>query len=369
VNAGDEVWTPAGWAEVAWGGRVKVAGQLIRVTLATGEALTMTPEHKVFTTRGVVAADKLRYDDCIVNSKDAACLRLENANKIGYRAVFSESFGATGFGFGKSGVFTLVRKAASSAYCTAKRLVTVFQRLSPQTAIGTTLAGETGFFAFATRAESSKVFIRGKSLTESNIIGTRTADIICGGIRSLRACTGQSGRTPTARYRTGITYTTKTGTNLTTGLKTSKPYQPRIILGFMAKQIRGLAAMPIRVNLLKSGTKQRIGINRQKERRGTEKTAKQLGWIASRFQSFAASAARNIKRITQPAPNFAAGVVKLERFESDEPVYDLTVPHHHCYYANGMLVSNSDSFRYMATGNTRANSKSGPVRRNLQGIA
>jgi hypothetical protein len=29
----------------------------------------------------------------------------------------------------------------------------------------------------------------------------------------------------------------------------------------------------------------------------------------------------------------------------------------------------ADSFRYMATGNTRANSKSGPVRRNLQGIA
>jgi hypothetical protein len=27
------------------------------------------------------------------------------------------------------------------------------------------------------------------------------------------------------------------------------------------------------------------------------------------------------------------------------PVYDLTVEHHHCYQAQGLLVSNSDAFR------------------------
>jgi hypothetical protein len=29
-------------------------------------------------------------------------------------------------------------------------------------------------------------------------------------------------------------------------------------------------------------------------------------------------------------------------------VYDLTVEKHHCYKANGLLVSNSDAFRYLA---------------------
>jgi hypothetical protein len=29
-------------------------------------------------------------------------------------------------------------------------------------------------------------------------------------------------------------------------------------------------------------------------------------------------------------------------------VYDLTVEKHHCYLANGVLVSNSDSFRYLS---------------------
>ena len=30
------------------------------------------------------------------------------------------------------------------------------------------------------------------------------------------------------------------------------------------------------------------------------------------------------------------------------PVYNLTTERHHCYYANGFLVSNSDSFGYIA---------------------
>ena len=29
-------------------------------------------------------------------------------------------------------------------------------------------------------------------------------------------------------------------------------------------------------------------------------------------------------------------------------VYDLTVEKHHCYLANGLLVSNSDAFRYLS---------------------
>jgi hypothetical protein len=45
------------------------------------------------------------------------------------------------------------------------------------------------------------------------------------------------------------------------------------------------------------------------------------------------------------------------------PVYDLTVDIDHCYYANGVLVSNSDAFRYFAVGYQR------PVaRKQLSGV-
>jgi hypothetical protein len=35
-------------------------------------------------------------------------------------------------------------------------------------------------------------------------------------------------------------------------------------------------------------------------------------------------------------------------------VYDLTVEREHCYLANGLLVSNSDSFRYLSLSWKRA---------------
>jgi hypothetical protein len=46
-------------------------------------------------------------------------------------------------------------------------------------------------------------------------------------------------------------------------------------------------------------------------------------------------------------------VVKIVRISCKaEPkaVYDLTVEIDHCYYANGLLVSNSDAFRYLGVG-------------------
>jgi hypothetical protein len=35
-------------------------------------------------------------------------------------------------------------------------------------------------------------------------------------------------------------------------------------------------------------------------------------------------------------------------------VYDLTVVNHACYQANGILVSNSDAWRYLALANLRS---------------
>jgi len=43
-----------------------------------------------------------------------------------------------------------------------------------------------------------------------------------------------------------------------------------------------------------------------------------------------------------------ARVVKIQIGKSLVPVYDLTIEKHHCYLANGILVSNSDAFRGLA---------------------
>lgn len=46
----------------------------------------------------------------------------------------------------------------------------------------------------------------------------------------------------------------------------------------------------------------------------------------------------------------AKHVIDVKCSEKVKPVYDLTVENHHCYYANNILVSNCDSFRYLCQG-------------------
>jgi hypothetical protein len=54
-------------------------------------------------------------------------------------------------------------------------------------------------------------------------------------------------------------------------------------------------------------------------------------------------------RIVTARPRRVVKVVQLNhnaRHSGKIPVYDLTVENNHCYYANGILVSNSDAMRY-----------------------
>jgi phage terminase large subunit len=93
ISSGDLVLTPAGPASVSWSGQTKVSTELVRIVLQSGAELTMTPEHKVFTTSGVVRADAVGCGDFIITGMDQEGLKLENASNVGYREAFSESFG------------------------------------------------------------------------------------------------------------------------------------------------------------------------------------------------------------------------------------------------------------------------------------
>jgi MFS family permease len=57
-------------------------------------------------------------------------------------------------------------------------------------------------------------------------------------------------------------------------------------------------------------------------------------------------ARHNLERRAKKRQKYAV-VVGLS-MGSMSNVYDLTIDHHHCYVANGILVSNSDSFRYLS---------------------
>lgn len=91
VRPGDQVRIPHGWACVDAARQTGTRRHLITVETNGGHRVTLTPDHKIFTARGVVRADELRVDDKIIIGKDDPCLKLESAISTGYRDAFIAS--------------------------------------------------------------------------------------------------------------------------------------------------------------------------------------------------------------------------------------------------------------------------------------
>lgn len=60
--------------------------------------------------------------------------------------------------------------------------------------------------------------------------------------------------------------------------------------------------------------------------------------------------------------------VELKKCNTLNSVYDLTIETDHCYYANGYLVSNSDALRYLAVGMNAINKKSKSIENDYEAI-
>jgi hypothetical protein len=83
---------------------------------------------------------------------------------------------------------------------------------------------------------------------------------------------------------------------------------------------------------------------------GIGNTAKRHGTRASGLLLFAASVVRALLRLIPRGRSGAISIVRWKTYASGadaQLVYDLTVKDHACYQANGLLVSNSDAFRYL----------------------
>jgi hypothetical protein len=84
---------------------------------------------------------------------------------------------------------------------------------------------------------------------------------------------------------------------------------------------------------------------------GTVRTDGGLGSDGNGPKSRVRNALGHFARLILRAPSTATRIVRLRRLdvaEAGQLVYDLTVENQHCYRANGILVSNSDAFRYLA---------------------
>lgn len=262
VVVGDQAWTPMGYRKVLASGMTKIADKTIRIETADGEELICTPEHKIFTDRGVVRADALRYNDRVWRQADLKRLNF-------------------------------------------KELPTNF---------------------------------RDDIMLRPQVYG-----------RSTATYTGRFGRFIMGRFQKAITSTTKTGTDSTTSQRTWSVLRPLTTFQSMRVRVSGWARRLISGSLsrlrylhLRNGTDQKKGEN------GTVSTESKLGRIGNGLRKIAHFVGRNTKRLIPADRSSATRIVKLTHEDADLPVYDLTVEHHHCYLANGLLVSNSDAFGYLA---------------------
>ena len=139
-------------------------------------------------------------------------------------------------------------------------------------------------------------------------------------------------------------------TNPITPLKTLKCFLRQITQAITHKAAIGLEVMETKLKYLLLVNWLENGTQAKPEKNGTQATQSKAGKTENGTQSNAKNAARSFLLHTQQEQSSAIRIARLKRLEGAEAkrlVYDLTVEKHHCYLANGLLVSNSDAFRYL----------------------
>lgn len=74
VKVGDHVLTRSGYKEVLFSGITDINRSLVRVETSNG-SVDCTPDHRIYTSKGFVRADALRYNDEIINVEHKECLK------------------------------------------------------------------------------------------------------------------------------------------------------------------------------------------------------------------------------------------------------------------------------------------------------
>lgn len=348
VNIGDRVDTPADYAYVDKSGMSKISTELLEITLSDGKTITVTPEHKIFTTKGVVNADTLGYNDSILTIENKSWIQLANAKYVGYRSAFIESTKGINIGSGRNVISTFLRKVES--------IGVYIEKYSAMEKAKSILSMVTGMILRNRIGQQDEKIPAGiihsnmtiKSLMALNITGNQIAVIMQEDTLQLSIYIGQFGHFITDQFLTNSIFIIKTKINQIIQSVILNLFQQANIQVRIPKIVNGLEAKKINSNLLKLKNLQKNGIPAKKEKNGIEKMALKHLRKNNNLMRFVRFVERNIKLTSQKDQCIVARIVKIRRYIKSVPVYDLTVRKHHCYFANGILVSNSDAAGMMA---------------------
>lgn len=267
IRVGEKAWTPMGYCRIYGAGLVKTAKTMIKIETVDGSVLRCTPEHKIFTNRGLLRADGLRYNDVIWKQIDPPKLNFKEL-RIGLRNA-------------------------------------IILRMQP-------------------RIGNSKGYIE------------------------------LFGNTIMEPFQRAITYITRMGIPSTITSIIWNAFQLLSIYPDMQIAVSGLDQKKTLNNSLKLQFPcRKNGIVVKRVGNGTAKCLKTPGKRKRRSKNRAYFVERGMKHIALHNPSSVTRIAKLSTEENVyEEVYDLSVEKHHCYLANGLLVSNCDMARYAAVNYT-----------------
>lgn len=306
IKEGEYVLLNNDKAKVIKSGLVGYKDTLI-INMSDGTKLEVTKDHKVFTTRGVVYADELAYDDLILNKSSLWKIKSLMEKKTGLREEYINYIKELNIGIGQNETYFVHRKKVDKHSFTelcGKILMDSYQKIKRyiQVENGRISKKKTGKLDQEIQVELYSPNAYFKNLMDTNI--TKNQLDISTQSTKIKEFTRQYGNTIILKFLKGIIFTILTVINRITKLATYSYCQLQNTLGFQLRRISGLVRKKIKNNWQnKEGFLQTLG---------------------------------------------GVRVVLIQPGRSKIPVYDLTIEKHHCYLANGLLVSNSDSFRYLA---------------------
>lgn len=324
ITIEDKVLTPRGYRRVVKTFEYEVKNM---ISVSFGQhSIICTPNHKIFTERGLIYADELRYNDTIYTIQDRSeCQKLFGLGCSKTNIGFRESF-LLAKTKSPSSLMDIVIVGMGSIIPGIKQRLIHFldfieqfgRYIMEKFQIIITYITKMGILKimnFQTLSLSAQV------LTLQNI-----CKILVGGNSLERAfCT------PWSLLRNGMLVLRARNGIESMGLNVGEKERLGVFSAEFVKSplsLSGLIQNSVPINAKANGES------------GSSLTSKK-GNVLSVLGISGSTSMLNRRHVVSCAESNSPIIQK---------VYDFEVEHDHCYYANGILVSNSDAFRYLCAG-------------------
>jgi len=315
IRVGDAVLTPDGVGRVTAAGISKYTDRFVKVQLACQRSVECTPEHHFLSPSGLVRADALRTVSGTWTQETSPRPSSLTVFGISYRVAITSNF------------LRVIRRAiAFIARC--GRFIAALYRRGITSTTRTAIISTTGLKTWSALRRRST-----SRITEEPVSGLRQA--------------GRQSAFWKKRFRLvrpGMVLKSVGSGTASTGTLGGKPEFPsrQTVCAVVSSSPRALS---INASVADSAS-------------NVTTTESLLVLLKSRARTAARSFWTKLVATwvsTAPQSAKASGVVSSEPFVSlvKEPVYDLTISPQRCYFANGILVSNSDALRTFAEAHSR----------------